>query len=161
MRQVPHPSALRLALPRNALTCMLSVRHEEQTQAQTCTVCPVLLLHLSQHSLLKCSFRTACLIHCLIQDPLQVLHYSEEKIGLSQQIYDYVDQKIRRLDKDLKNFEGDIARERSKLGLAVMPSFSCHELSCCASSKADVLTTGLRQMVHTSEGPLPSQFLPF
>ena len=50
---------------------------------------------------------------------LQVLHYSEEKIGLSQQIYDYVDQKIRRLDKDLKNFEGDIARERSKLGLAV------------------------------------------
>ncbi len=52
---------------------------------------------------------------------LQVLHYSEEKIGLSQQIYDYVDQKIRRLDKDLKNFEGDIARERSKLGLAVSP----------------------------------------
>ena len=54
---------------------------------------------------------------------LQVLHYSEEKIGLSQQIYDYVDQKIRRLDKDLKNFEGDIARERSKLGLAVMVLF--------------------------------------
>ena len=53
---------------------------------------------------------------------LQVLHYSEEKIGLSQQIYDYVDLKIRRLDKDLKNFEGDIARERSKLGLAVWGS---------------------------------------
>jgi hypothetical protein len=50
---------------------------------------------------------------------LQVLHYSEEKIGLSQQIYDYVDQKIRRLDRDLKNFEGDIARERSKLGIPV------------------------------------------
>ena len=50
---------------------------------------------------------------------VQVLHYSEEKIGLSQQIYDYVDQKIRRLDKDLKNFEGDIARERTKLGLGV------------------------------------------
>lgn len=50
---------------------------------------------------------------------LQVLHYSEEKIGLSQQIYDYVDQKIRRLDRDLKNFEGDIARERTKLGLGV------------------------------------------
>ena len=50
---------------------------------------------------------------------MQVLHYSEEKIGLSQQIYDYVDQKIRRLDKDLKNFEGDIARERTKLGLGV------------------------------------------
>ena len=55
----------------------------------------------------------------LMQMVLQVLHYSEEKIGLSQQIYDYVDQKIRRLDKDLKNFEGDIIRERSKLGLAV------------------------------------------
>ena len=57
-----------------------------------------------------------------MQASLQVLHYSEEKIGLSQQIYDYVDQKIRRLDKDLKNFEGDIARERSKLGLAVLLS---------------------------------------
>jgi len=58
----------------------------------------------------------------LMQRMVQVLHYSEEKIGLSQQIYDYVDQKIQRLDKDLKNFEGDIARERSKLGLAV----HCH-----------------------------------
>ena len=57
---------------------------------------------------------------CLVQ----VLHYSEEKIGLSQQIYDYVDQKIRRLDKDLKNFEGDIARERTKLGLGVSNPFS-------------------------------------
>ena len=55
---------------------------------------------------------------------MQVLHYSEEKIGLSQQIYDYVDQKIRRLDKDLKNFEGDIARERTKLGLAVSIALS-------------------------------------
>ena len=55
---------------------------------------------------------------------MQVLHYSEEKIGLSQQIYDYVDQKIRRLDKDLKNFEGDIARERTKLGLGVRAPLS-------------------------------------
>lgn len=49
----------------------------------------------------------------------QVLHYAEEKIGLAQQIYDYVDQRIRRLDKDLKVFEGDIAKERARLGIPV------------------------------------------
>lgn len=64
-----------------------------------------------------------------------MLHYSEEKIGLSQQIYDYVDQKIRRLDKDLKNFEGDIARERSKLGLAVLSLLLLH-LSVAALTPA-------------------------
>ena len=63
---------------------------------------------------------------------VQVLHYSEEKIGLSQQIYDYVDQKIRRLDKDLKNFEGDIARERTKLGLGVSTATLPSRGMCCA-----------------------------
>ena len=49
----------------------------------------------------------------------QLLHYSEEKIGLAQQIYDYVDQRIRRLDKDLKAFESDITKERARLGIPV------------------------------------------
>jgi hypothetical protein len=47
------------------------------------------------------------------------LHYAEEKIGLAQQIYDYVDQRIRRLDKDLKVFEADIKKERARLGIPV------------------------------------------
>ncbi|EIE20485.1 hypothetical protein COCSUDRAFT_30639 [Coccomyxa subellipsoidea C-169] len=50
-------------------------------------------------------------------DMRKLLHYSEEKIGLSQQIYDYVDQRIRRLDKDLKAFESDISKERARLGI--------------------------------------------
>ncbi len=70
-----------------------------------------------QHELQMASCGSGFAFHQM--HALQVLHYSEEKIGLSQQIYDYVDQKIRRLDKDLKNFEGDIARERSKLGIPV------------------------------------------
>ncbi|CAL8465041.1 g4576 [Coccomyxa elongata] len=53
----------------------------------------------------------------LEEDMRKLLHYSEEKIGLAQQIYDYVDQRIRRLDKDLKAFETDIAKERARLGI--------------------------------------------
>ncbi len=56
----------------------------------------------------------------------QLLHYSEEKIGLAQQIYDYVDQRIRRLDKDLKAFETDIAKERARLGIPVSTQHHPH-----------------------------------
>ena len=48
-----------------------------------------------------------------------MLALTEEKIGLAQAIYDYVDQRIRRLDKDLGAFGADIARERTRLGLPV------------------------------------------
>ena len=51
--------------------------------------------------------------------PNQALAYTDEKIGLAQQIYDYVDARIRRLDKDLATFEADIARERARLGIPV------------------------------------------
>ena len=48
-----------------------------------------------------------------------MLGLAEEKIGLAQAIYDYVDQRIRRLDKDLGAFGADIARERARLGVPV------------------------------------------
>ena len=41
------------------------------------------------------------------------------QVALAQQIYDYVDQRIRRLDKDIKVFDGVIAKQRSLLGLPV------------------------------------------
>ena len=41
------------------------------------------------------------------------------QVHLAQQIYDYVDQRIRRLDKDIKVFDGVIAKQRSLLGLPV------------------------------------------
>ncbi len=65
---------------------------------------------------------------------VQLLHYSEEKIGLSQQIYDYVDQRIRRLDKDLKAFESDISKERARLGIPVSaPHLYCYSVPICPS----------------------------
>lgn len=42
-----------------------------------------------------------------------------EQVALAQQVYDYVDQRIRRLDKDMKAFDSEMARERVKLGLPV------------------------------------------
>ena len=47
----------------------------------------------------------------------QVLHYSNEKAQLAQQIYDSVDAKIRRLDKDLAAFDAELAAERVAAGL--------------------------------------------
>jgi hypothetical protein len=56
---------------------------------------------------------------------MQVLGYAEEKIGLAQQIYDYVDARIRRLDADLATFQADISRERARLGIPVRLLFAC------------------------------------
>ncbi len=39
------------------------------------------------------------------------------QVDLATQIYDYVDKHIRTLDKDLKAFDIEIARDRAKLGL--------------------------------------------
>ena len=41
------------------------------------------------------------------------------QVALAAQVYDYVDQRIRRLDKDMKAFDAEMARERAKLGLPV------------------------------------------
>jgi len=47
----------------------------------------------------------------------EVVKLSEEKMKRAQQIYDFIDQHIRKLDKDLKSFDAEVAKERQRLGL--------------------------------------------
>jgi hypothetical protein len=49
---------------------------------------------------------------------VEIIRLSEEKMNRAQQIYDYIDQHIRKLDKDLKSFDAEVAKERQKLGLS-------------------------------------------
>lgn len=51
----------------------------------------------------------------------EIIKLSEEKMTRAQQIYDYIDQHIRKLDKDLKSFEAEVAKERQRLGLPPVP----------------------------------------
>ena len=51
--------------------------------------------------------------------PRQVLHLADEKVNLASKIYDYVDQRIRRLDLDMAAFDEELARDRAKLGVMV------------------------------------------
>ena len=41
------------------------------------------------------------------------------QVAVAQQIYDYVDQRIRRLDKDLKAFDAELTKDRIRQGLPV------------------------------------------
>lgn len=41
------------------------------------------------------------------------------QVAVAQQIYDYVDQRIRRLDKDLKAFDAELTKDRVRQGLPV------------------------------------------
>lgn len=50
-------------------------------------------------------------------DVKQVMNYADEKVAVAQQIYDYVDQRIRRLDKDLKAFDAELIKDRARQGL--------------------------------------------
>lgn len=47
----------------------------------------------------------------------EIIHISEEKMKRAQQIYDLVDQHIRKLDKDLKSFGAEVSKERERLGV--------------------------------------------
>ena len=47
----------------------------------------------------------------------EIIKLSEEKMNRAQQIYDYIDQHIRKLDKEMKSFEADVTKERQRLGL--------------------------------------------
>ena len=47
----------------------------------------------------------------------QVLHYCNEKAQLAQQVYDYVDARIRRLDTDLAAFDAQLVSDRVGAGL--------------------------------------------
>lgn len=42
---------------------------------------------------------------------------SVHQVAIAQQVYDYVDQRIRRLDKDLKAFDAELTKERGRQGL--------------------------------------------
>ena len=46
------------------------------------------------------------------------------QVAVAQQIYDYVDQRIRRLDKDLKAFDAELTKDRIRQGLPVCLSLS-------------------------------------
>lgn len=48
---------------------------------------------------------------------VEIIRLSDEKINRAQQIYDYIDQHIRKLDKDLRSFDAEVAKERQRLGL--------------------------------------------
>ena len=41
------------------------------------------------------------------------------QVAVAQQIYDYVDQRIRRLDKDLRAFDAELTKDRIRQGLPV------------------------------------------
>ena len=47
----------------------------------------------------------------------EIIMISEEKMKRAQQIYDLVDQHIRKLDKDLKSFGAEVSKERERLGV--------------------------------------------
>lgn len=47
----------------------------------------------------------------------EIIRLSEEKMSRAQQIYDTIDQHIRKLDKGMKSFETEVAKDRQRLGL--------------------------------------------
>lgn len=51
----------------------------------------------------------------------EMIRLSEEKLARAQQVYDFIDGHIRKLDKDLEAFDADIAKERQRLGLPPAP----------------------------------------
>lgn len=51
------------------------------------------------------------------QNMNEIITISEEKMKRAQQIYDLVDQHVRKLDKDLQSFGAEVSKERERLGL--------------------------------------------
>lgn len=45
------------------------------------------------------------------------MQIADEKVDLAQQIYDFVDRNICRLDKDLRTFDAELNHERTRLGV--------------------------------------------
>ena len=83
------------------------------------------------------------------------MRIADEKVNLAHQIYDYVDQHIRRLDKDLKQFDGELTREQSRLGLVVRPArLSAMALDACML--CEKLITLSIQFLAAYNGPRPS-----
>lgn len=67
------------------------------------------------------------------------------QVAVAQQIYDYVDQRIRRLDKDLKAFDAELTKDRVRQGLPVglfaIVSHAQHQNCCCTSKLSDLRQT--------------------
>ncbi|KAK9788832.1 hypothetical protein WJX73_006091 [Symbiochloris irregularis] len=81
----------------------------------------------------------------------EIHRLAEEKVALAQQVYDYVDQRIRRLDKDMKAFDSELARERVKLGLPeVDPSVLVAEAEAAAAPRK--ATRGTRRSQAAAPG---------
>lgn len=62
-----------------------------------------------------------------------MLRIADEKVDLAHQIYDHVDKHICALDKDLRNFDADLQKERTRLGLPVSSAtalFSFYKTAC-------------------------------
>ena len=51
--------------------------------------------------------------------PRHLLHVPNLQVVLAQQMYDYVDAKIRMLDADLRRFDAELAQDRRRAGLPV------------------------------------------
>lgn len=66
----------------------------------------------------------------------EIIKLSEEKMNRAQQIYDYIDQHIRKLDKDLKSFEAEVAKERQRLGLPLVLGTEAEALAAAAAAAA-------------------------
>ena len=90
----------------SSAACSASDQHYstscKETSSQISSL-PSLLKQVSIH--LECDFAKLGVVCC--------------QVALAQQVYDYVDQRIRRLDKDTKAFDSEMARERARLGLPV------------------------------------------
>eukprot|EP00887_Chlorella_sp_A99_P004807 scaffold4.g4807.t1 len=47
----------------------------------------------------------------------ELIKLSDEKVNIANQVYDYIDRHISKLDKDLQAFSAEIAKDRQKAGL--------------------------------------------
>lgn len=63
------------------------------------------------------------------------------QVAIAQQVYDYVDQRIRRLDKDLKAFDAELTKERGRQGL-VSPPCNCMSCELLLVVQEDFVTEG-------------------
>jgi len=63
------------------------------------------------------------------------------QVAVAQQIYDYVDQRIRRLDKDLKAFDAELTKDRVRQGLPVCSSLFTAPKRCFRSKLSDLNQT--------------------
>ena len=86
------------------------------------------------------------------QNMNEIIQISEEKMKRAQQIYDLVDQHIRKLDKDLKSFGAEVTKERTRLGIQpVIPSSHKKKREESKRKRAGGLSTGTAPIVEQGE----------